>query len=645
MLRRLLFALTIAATLPGFPAAAAKEVTWQDVAHAHKIVVASAAPVPIEDQTTGTELTDYRLIKLENPTFLKGEPSEGALYLAESKWAPSIVWYQPAVYFLESARKFENKIVHHILWPFWDMSRSARPGIYPPSLADRISSLAANNERYRKIGKTFQPVQSEPLLRSAAQDLSELSFETDPVHRKMAVSRLERLGAEIAPYLITRLQPDLPLWPSEEEVVPFQDINGILCEITGFETSPDCRLYTPGQRRHAIDAWHVWLGRSLSGTHDLSAPTIDWHQVARCTAIVSGNGRMLIAGQLPKGTHEPGEIVEPGENWRFFEITNARFLKGDNPQSVRKIGLGRYYRLPAASDENAIFFINSTSADYPGGNVEKGIVISRLDPWLDNEAIIPSSQAALERLQDVLADVKTYEQSGQAFLDSLDPMYAARVKQHLQAIVEASDPDIALPAVRELFALGEAAVPHLVTMLKEPAGSSVIWYYSELAHPRRVNGGWLQSSHSLNDAIDSFLADLTDQYPGNLFTWIFRDPSIRTSFWTAYIGYRLSTPEGRLALSSDPATSKAEAMRRTISAELQSGATRSEIEAFFARQGLSPVLEETDYYRKIRGRYQAVVSDANPDDDVEETVVVHIFLDRSFRMAGSDVRYLFDLYR
>ncbi|MGE5766567.1 MAG: hypothetical protein ACM35H_05230, partial [Bacteroidota bacterium] len=119
----------------------------------------------------------------------------------------------------------------------------------------------------------------------------------------------------------------------------------------------------------------------------------------------------------------------------------------------------------------------------------------------------------------------------------------------------------------------------------------------------------------------------------------------RRRYWKNYLAKRLSTPEGRLSLSHDPKVNRAEELRRAIRSQLRIGATRGEVSEFFARQGIDPFYDEIIYYGDVTPRFQAVVPDETPDDGLDETVVVHVFLDENHRMIASDVRYLFDLYR
>jgi hypothetical protein len=198
--------------------------------------------------------------------------------------------------------------------------------------------------------------------------------------------------------------------------------------------------------------------------------------------------------------------------------------------------------------------------------------------------------------------------------------------------------------VRRVVEYGEPAIPYLIALLadKDPWPYGKIFAF--LKEPWRGDPPTF-GAENWERLAAAFLRLIAEEPLSGHPIGSHQEGGALRGYWSNYLTNRLSTPEGRLALSHDPAISKAEALRRAVAADLPIGASRQDIDAFLADQALTPFYDEISYYGEITPRYQAVIPDTHPDDDVDDTIVMHLFLNTESRLIASDVRYLFDLYR
>lgn len=77
---------------------------------------------------------------------------------------------------------------------------------------------------------------------------------------------------------------------------------------------------------------------------------------------------------------------------------------------------------------------------------------------------------------------------------------------------------------------------------------------------------------------------------------------------------------------------KAEEVRQSISKELHVGADEQLIEAFFKRHGIAYS------YDGFARRYQAIIRDVSNSPDVDQAIVVHVYVDDGKRFERAEVR-------
>jgi hypothetical protein len=651
MHRCLLFALAIAATLPGFPAASAQEITWQDVAQSMFIV--AGTPMPYERRTPSDHegYTHARNVEIVDPVYLTNKPDEAetiTLVALVENDSP-IVWGRRTLFFVnwiaEVGQGGDGFIAYFPV--YWDRlaSSSPSPQPYGTGRAQEIERILAQFDHFRAIGAAYRPDPDDPLLLDIKRDLQDISDPPDFQTHRIAVQRLLDRGEEAAPYFVSLIDDWSPfkyesitygygdpliLDGPVSSIYPRLMVDAI-SELLGFITGVDVGDLAIGgsklKRKMAIAGWQSYLGRRLSGVPVQSPVEIPWQDVLESDLIVTG--RLKLPDDIPEQLID--EYFEP----IAAEIEDASFLKGESEVKAPRVLLGQYaWRKASKLKGDAIFCIRRSEPS--SGDGDASLVID----WL-----YPLNEVDLEQVGRLIPQVRSYAETGEAFRPSADDPLVATIDEELEAIARASDEAGRKLAARRLYQRGSAAIPYLVATLEDPREWPMVGWESWIDEPWVDRTSIIGGATQRKDTVAVVLKYLSGQ--ANV-GWLNRsdwDLMMRSAYWHTYLGLRLATAKGRLALSSDPTISKAEALRRAIAAELPWGATRSEIEAFLASRGLTATFEDTNYYGATTPRYQAVVPDANPEDDLDETVVVHIFLDKSYRMIGSDVRYLFDLYR
>ncbi|WP_193367977.1 hypothetical protein [Pelagibius marinus] len=661
MIRHLVFVLGLLATLlPG--TAAARDVTWQDVAQSFLIV--AGTPEPYESKLLSQDdLQNRRLLQVKNPVFLKGDQSDIPVLLQVLPY-DLVLWNQPTVFFLRKFSLEEGAEGRELygLTSWYDsegmfrLDYGPRPRPYTDGLAAQIRKLIAQNDHYREIGAAYKPDPDDPLLAEVQRDLHEIANSldlqggTEPAEiapHSLAIRRLLYRGEDIVPRLVSLLDTAAP-FPAGyiiEDPTHFQwmdakpppsagnkaeAIDILLRSWSGFIFGYRNSFPT---HRSVVELWQTYLGYQLSGIDPLQVGPVDWKLIAQSQLIAEGT-LTIAEDRYERDIYKPYSSI-------WATLSDPRFLKGEDQGAPYRIPLNKHWIRRAKKIEGKVVVFSrgrqiSTADQQPF----YGLVLVE-----DHKELHRSEGFDFNQLDTVLAISRSYRESGGSFqIDANDP-YWSELRRSLESIATASGKDEFSSAVQRVIEYGEPAVPYLIALLtaQEPWPYGKIFSFLErpwLGTPSTVyakNWGHI-AMQSLNWITELPLSE----WP--IGPSLVEEPG-RSAYWSAYLGQRLSTPEGRLSLSHDPAVSKAEALRRAISAELPPGVGRPEIDAFFDRRELSPFYDEFSYYGAISPRYQAVVPDANPDDDLDETVVVHIFLDNDARLIGSDVRYLFDLYR
>lgn len=658
---RLLFALGLLATLlPG--TAAARDVTWQEVAQS--FIIVAGTPVPYESKLLSQDdLQNRRLVQAKNPVFLKGGQSDIPVLLQVLPY-DLVLWNQPTVFFLRKFSVEEGAEGRELYgWTSWyghegmfGLDYGPRPRLYTDELAAQIRELVAQNDHYREIGAAYKPDPDDPLLAEVQRDLHEIANTLDPqggtepeeiVPHSLAIRRLLYRGEDIVPRLVSLLDSTEPFpagyiiedpthfqWtdtsppPSANNMAEAIDI--LLGSWSGFIFGYGKSLPT---HRSIVELWQTYLGYQLSGIDPSQVGPVDWKQVAQ--------SQLIFEGALAIAENPNDRDISERYGSISATLSELKFLKGDDQGAPYRIPLNEY-RIRRAKNIEGKVVVFSTGSSISTNDQVRFYGLTYLK---GQSAIRPPGSLDLTQLASRIELDQKHRELGSAFELNLKAPYWTKLKNSLQVLAKAHGKDELISATERVVEYGEPAVPYLVALLAEREPLP----YGKLAASSQ-RGLWNRFGPGLfADRWDELAAQLLSsitQYPifDKRFNDNYGDP-IRSAYWRTYLGHRLSTPEGRLALSHDPAVSRAEALRRAISSELAVGAGRPEIEGFFARQGLNPVYDEINYYGETTPRYQAVIPDPNPGDDLDETVVMHIFLDSDARLIGSDVRYLFDLYR
>ncbi len=655
MIRHLVFVLGLLATLlPG--SAAARDVTWQEVAQS--FIIFAGTPVPYESKLLSQDdLQNRRLVQVKSPVFLKGGQSDIPVLLQVLPY-DLVLWNQPTVFFLRKFSVEEGAEGRELYgWTSWyghegmfGLDYGPRPRLYTDELAAQIRKLVAQNDHYREIGAAYKPDPDDPLLAEVQRDLHEIANSLDPqggtepaeiAPHSLAIRRLLYRGEDIVPRLVSLLDTAAPFpagyiiedpthfqWtdigppPSASNMAEAIDI--LLGSWSGFIFGYGKSLPT---HRSVVELWQTYLGYQLSGIDPSQVGQVDWKLVAQSQLIFEG---ALDIAEDPNDR----DIYEPRRS-SGATISDPRFLKGEDQGAPYRIPLNEYRIRRAKNIEGKVVVFSS--GKHINTNDQQpiyGLVLAKRSKRLD-----------FVQLDSLLAADSKYRESGRSFHIDTDEPYWANLRSDLESVAIASGEDEVGSAVQRVVEYGEPAVPYLIALLtaEEPWPHGKI--FSFFKEPWQGNKPTLYAE-SWGHIAMQFLSRITEQPLSEQHTgsYLLEEPE-RSTYWNTYLGQRLSTAEGRLALSHDPTVSKAEALRRAIAAELSVGAGRSEIDHFFARRGLNPVYDEINYYGKTTFRYQAVIPDTNPGDALDETVVMHIFLDSDARLIGSDVRYLFDLYR
>lgn len=637
------------------------ELTWQEVAQSMFIV--AGTPVPYESPLlTEDDLQNRRAVQLKNPIFLKGKAADFPLLLMMVPYEP-VLWNQPTIFFLRSFTVKETagrrELYANVSWygheGMWNLGYGPRPRLYTDALVAEIKRLMVQNEHYRQIGAAYKPADDDLLLADIKDDLQEIAkpidFSKGAYAEKiephsLAIRRLLYRGEDIVPRLVSLLDSAEPFpagsiivdpthfqWtdvgppPSADTMAEAIDVllgywSGF---IFGYEKSVQIPDFTLG-------LWQTYLGYQLAGIDPTLPGNIDWQ-------ILAAKTRYIIEGTLTLSENPLDRDINHPRRSMWATLSNPRFLKGEDQGGPYRIYLNEYWirRLkntegkvvvlsdgsrPAAEDHQRVYnlvYAQGRSQIYRSADLDPG----RLDTLLATDAPLPAVDEPIA-------------------IDPADP-YWAELRTSIESAASASGEEATNAAVQRVVEYGAPAAPYLIQLLADddpwPYGKIFLF----LKEPWRGDRPTFGAENWEQLAAD-FLRLIAEEPLNRKPFGSDQEGTARLRYWNTYLANRLSTPEGRLALSHDPAVSKAEALRRAIAADLPIGASRQEIDAFFAGQGLTPVYDPISYYGQLAPRYQAVIPDTNPGDDVDDTVVLHLFLNEESRLVASDVRYLFDLY-
>jgi hypothetical protein len=650
----------LAALLPGF--ASAQEVTWQEVAQS--LFIVTGTPVPYDSPLlTEDDLQNRRIVELKNPVYLKGEESNTPVLLMMVPYEP-VLWNQPTIFFLRSftmkEAAGEREIYGDVTWyhyeGMWPLDYGPRPRLYTDELAAEIKRLMAQNEHYWEIGAVYIPADNDPLLALIKQDLREIAkpidfskgaFAEEIEPHSLAIRRLLYRGEDIVPRLVSLLESNEPFPAGSIIVDPthfFQTdvgppptahtmaeaIDVLLGYWSGFIFGHERSVQIP---EFTLGLWQTYLGYQLAGIDPTLPGNIDWQKLAEGTPYIIEGTLTLSEDPLDRDINHPYSSM-------WGTLSNPRFLKGEDQGGPYRIYLDEHWIQRAKNIEGKVVVFSDGSR--PAAEDHQRVY--DLVYAQGRSQIVRSADFDSRRLDTLLAtDARLRAVDEPITIDPADP-YWAKLRTSLESAASASEKDEINAAVQRVIEYGEPAVPYLIAIL----GDDEPWPYGKvfafLKEPWRGDsptfGGW-----KWEHLAAGFLRLIAEQpLSGNPFGSFQEGASLR-DHWNTYLANRLSTPEGRLALSHDPAVSKAEALRRAIAANLPIGASRQDIDAFFAGQGLTPVYDPISYYGRFTPRYQAIIPDTDPGDAVDDTVVLHLFLNSESRLVASDVRYLFDLYR